>query len=100
MVGLLVRLRQLSSIETAERIRGEVTEHPVGPVAILEHAIAIRRRLYSEQRATAFIPGRGQIPDAERPVEERHLELVTEQDVQVVRDFVSRGAEGHRRDTM
>ena len=86
-------IEELRGIEVAERVGREVAEEAGAPVDVLQDAAGVGGRLDAEVLAVFFVPGGGEIGDAELVVEEGLLEFETHEDVEVVGDFVGFGTD-------
>ena len=55
---------------------------------VLQHALAIAGRDDAQEGAAALVPGGGQIRDRETAADQRLLQLVAQQDMQMIGDLI------------
>ena len=84
---------ELRGDHVAQGVGGEVAEGAAVPVDVLHDALGVARHVEPEVLLVAGVPGVGQILEREGLLEERHLELEADGDVEVVGDLVGLDAD-------
>src|SRR5690348_5162558 len=88
-----VGFNKLCGVKAADRIGREIAEHGARPMAVLQHTFDIRWRNYTEQALALLIPGLAQVAHLQGARNQSLLELVSKNDVQVVRHLVGAGSD-------
>ena len=95
-----ISLDELCGVEAADRVGREIAEHRRRPVAVLQHAVIVAFGHDADEGARALAPGVRQIAHHQIARDQRRLQLVAQQYVQVIAQLVGAGPNEARTDAV
>src|SRR4029077_13646984 len=83
-----VGCNELGRVEAADRIGRKITEHPAGPMTVLEHTLEIGLRVHADKISALLVPRATQLRHLQIARDECLFKFVTQNDVEVIRHLV------------
>jgi hypothetical protein len=89
-------VEELYGEDVTDSIGREVSEEPVRPVNVLQHAFGVAFGGYAKVLFHLRVPGGGKVQDGEFVLDKGNLKLEAQKDVQIIGDLVGLDSDARR----